>query len=81
MDGAHQLHAKGAVAYREQNNVPLIVAHPGHAGGKQCRAVTSHLDLAPTLVAMTGVAPDKRAAIVKDLLERICPGCLRTRTR
>jgi arylsulfatase len=22
MDGAHQLHAKGAVAYREQNNVP-----------------------------------------------------------
>lgn len=67
MDGAHQLHAKGAVAYREQNNVPLIVAHPAYAGGKVCRAVTSHLDLAPTLVAWTGVAPDKRAAIVKGL--------------
>ncbi|MEG1834481.1 MAG: sulfatase-like hydrolase/transferase, partial [Burkholderiaceae bacterium] len=67
MDGAHQLHAKGAVAYREQNNVPLIVAHPAYAGGKQCRAVTSHLDLAPTLVAWTGAEPNKRAAIVKGL--------------
>jgi len=67
MDGAHQLHAKGAVAYREQNHVPLIVAHPGYAGGKQCRAITSHLDIAPTLVAMTGAAPEKRSAIAKGL--------------
>jgi len=57
MDGAHQLHAKGAAAYREQNNVPLIVVHPALAGGKQCRAVTSHLDIAPTLVALSGAAP------------------------
>jgi arylsulfatase len=67
MDGAHQLHAKGAVAYREQNHVPLVVAHPAHPGGKECKAVTSHVDLAPTLVALTGVSPDKRAAIVKGL--------------
>ena len=67
MDGAHQLHAKGAVSYREQNHVPLIVAHPAYAGGKQCRAVTSHLDIAPTLVGLTGVAPDKRGGIVKGL--------------
>jgi arylsulfatase len=67
MDGAHQLHAKGAVSYREQNHVPLIVAHPAHRGGRQCLAVTSHIDLAPTLVALTGVAPDKRASIVKGL--------------
>lgn len=67
MDGAHQLHAKGAVSYREQNHVPLIVSHPGYAGGKQCSAVTSHVDLAPTLVAMTGVASDKRAEIVRGL--------------
>jgi len=67
MDGAHQLHAKGAAAYREQNHVPLIVAHPGYAGGKQCRAVTSHLDIAPTLVGLTGGAPAKRAEIVKGL--------------
>ena len=67
MDGAHQLHAKGAVAYREQNHVPLIVAHPAYAGGKQCRAVTSHLDIAPTLVALTGAAPETRARIVSGL--------------
>jgi len=67
MDGAHQLHAKGAAAYREQNHVPFIVVHPAYAGGKQCRAVTSHLDIAPTLVGLTGVAAAKRAQIVKGL--------------
>ncbi|RZI44262.1 twin-arginine translocation pathway signal protein [Herbaspirillum sp. HC18] len=67
MDGAHQLHAKGAVSYREQNNVPLIISHPAYQGGKQCRAVTSHLDIAPTLVALTGAPSDKRAGIVKGL--------------
>jgi len=65
MDGAHQLHAKGAVSYREQNNVPLIVSHPAFAGGKQCKAITSHVDLAPTLVAFTGVAEAKRGTILK----------------
>src|SRR5512139_1194047 len=43
LDGAHQLHAKGTVSYREQNHVPLIIAHPAYSGGKKCRAVTSHL--------------------------------------
>jgi arylsulfatase len=59
MDGAHRLHAKGAAAYREQNHVPLIVAHPAYPGGRRCRAVTSHLDIAPTLVGMSGAAPVK----------------------
>ena len=67
MDGAHQLHAKGAVAYREQNNVPLVVVHPAHAGGRQCRAVTSHLDLAPTLLALAQAAPEKKAALARKL--------------
>ena len=67
LDGAHRLHAKGTPPYREQNNVPLIVAHPNHAKGKQCKALTSHLDIAPTLLAFTGVAPRQRMAILKDL--------------
>lgn len=67
LDGAHRLHGKGATAYREQNHVPLIVVHPAHAGGKRCQAVTSHLDIAPTLVGM-GVADDgRKAAITKGL--------------
>ncbi len=76
MDGAHQLHAKGAVSYREQNHVPLIIAHPAYPGGKQCRAVTSHLDIAPTLVTLTGVAPERQAAIVKGLPGKDISGLL-----
>jgi arylsulfatase len=67
LDGAHRLHSKGATAYREQNNVPLIVVHPARPGGKRCAAVTSHLDIAPTLVSMTGASAQKKAAIAKDL--------------
>ncbi len=76
MDGAHQLHAKGAVAYREQNNVPLVVVHPAHAGGRQCQAVTSHLDIAPTLVALAQAAPEKKAALAKKLPGRDFSGLL-----
>jgi len=67
MDGAHKLHAKGAVAYREQNNVPLVIRHPAFPGGKRCQAVTSHVDIAPTLIAMTGAPAQVRKPIVKDL--------------
>jgi arylsulfatase A-like enzyme len=67
MDGAHQLHAKGAVAYREQNNVPLIISHPAVSGGGKCNAITSHLDIAPTLVALSGASGQQRQSIVKGL--------------
>jgi arylsulfatase len=67
LDGAHRLHAKGATSYREQNNVPLIVVHPAYAGGKRCKAVTSHVDIAPTLVQLTNAPAQRKAAIVKDL--------------
>jgi len=67
LDGAHRLHAKGATSYREQNNVPLIVVHPSHQGGKRCKAVTSHLDLAPTLINLTSASAEKKSAITKSL--------------
>ena len=67
IDGAHRLHSKGATAYREQNHVPLIVVHPAHVGGKRCKAVTSHIDIAPTLVSMTAAPADRKAAMTKDL--------------
>lgn len=67
LDGAHRLHAKGATSYREQNNVPLIVVHPAHAGGKRSKAVTSHLDLAPTMIGFTSATPEKKAAITRSL--------------
>jgi len=67
LDGAHRLHSKGATVYREQNNVPLIVVHPGHPGGKRCKAVTSHLDIAPTILSLSNASPEKKAALAKDL--------------
>lgn len=67
LDSAHLLHAKGSASYREQNNVPLIVAHPDYTGGKQCNAITSHVDLAPTLVAMTGVTQQQFKRITGKL--------------
>ena len=67
LDGAHRLHSKGATAYREQNNVPLIVAHPAHPGGKRCQAVTSHVDIAPTLLNLTNASTEKKTAIAKTL--------------
>lgn len=76
MDGAHKLHAKGAVAYREQNNVPLVVVHPALRGGRKVEAVTTHLDLAPTLVSFTGVDAAKKAEITKDLPGKDLSGVL-----
>ena len=60
MAGAHGLSGKGATGYREQNNVPFIVSHPAYEGNKRCKAVTSHVDIAATLV---GLAGGKSAAI------------------
>ena len=65
--GAHRLHGKGATSYREQNQVPLIVAHPAYPRGKRCKAVTTHLDIAPTLVNLSGADADRKAALTKDL--------------
>lgn len=76
MDGAHQLHAKGAVAYREQNNVPLVIRHPARRGGQRCQALTSHVDLAPTLVSLTGVDAERRRAIVRGLPGKDLSGLL-----
>jgi arylsulfatase len=76
MDGAHQLHAKGAVAYREQNNVPLIIRHPAKPGGQSCTALTSHLDIAPTLVALTGVDASRNKSIVQGLPGKDLSGLL-----
>lgn len=55
--GAHGNHGKGATAYQEQNHVPLIISHPDYPEtyGQQCQALTSHLDLAPTMMSWAQV--------------------------
>ena len=71
--GAHGVSGKGATAYREQNNVPFIVVHPDFAGNKRCKAVTSHLDIATTLVSLAGGKPEAEA----DLYGKDFSGLLR----
>lgn len=54
LGGAHQMRGKGTCAYREQTHLPLMVVHPALARGQKCRALTSEVDLVPTLLALTG---------------------------
>ena len=65
--GAHGMSGKGATAYREQNNVPFIVYHPDMRGGKKCRAITSHLDIIPTILSMTGADKKQKKEVVERL--------------
>jgi arylsulfatase A-like enzyme len=54
LGGSHQMRGKGTNTYRQQNHLPLMIVHPALPGGKECRAITSQLDLTPTLLALTG---------------------------
>jgi arylsulfatase len=78
LGGAHQMHGKGATAYKEQVHVPLVVRHPGHAGsaGRVCPALTSHLDITPTILGLAGVSEDKRQAMAPKLYGHDLSGLL-----
>jgi arylsulfatase A-like enzyme len=86
--GAHGISGKGATTYREQNNVPFIVSHPDVSGNQRCKAVTSALDIVPTLVSLAGGQPDSEhnlqghdiSAVLRDpeaaAFDAIRPGSL-----
>jgi arylsulfatase A-like enzyme len=60
MGGAHGgLRGKGPMAYEENAHIPLVIAHPKTSPGTTCSALTSHLDLLPTLVGLTGLPQAK----------------------
>jgi arylsulfatase len=68
MGGAHGgLRGKGPMCYEANAHVPLIVVHPEGKAGKSCDALTSHIDLVPTFVGLTGIPQAKRPAVLKDL--------------
>ncbi|WP_137180493.1 sulfatase-like hydrolase/transferase [Roseomonas sp. AR75] len=56
MGGAHGLHGKGPYAYRESVHIPFVLTHPDVRGGQDCRALTSHIDLVPSLIALAGAS-------------------------
>ena len=64
MAGAHGgLRGKGPFAYEENIHLPFFVRHPDVRGGQDCRALTAHIDVAPTLLALAGVPAGKVAEI------------------
>ena len=68
MGGAHGgLKGKGPFSYEENAHVPLIIAHPAAKAGATCLALTSHLDLLPTFVGLTGLPDANRPQAVKAL--------------
>jgi arylsulfatase A-like enzyme len=63
LGGNHQMRGKGNCAYRQQNHLPLMIVHPAYPGGVTCKAVTSQIDLAPTLMALTGAEPEALSTV------------------
>jgi arylsulfatase A-like enzyme len=70
MAGAHGLHGKGPFAYEENIHIPLMVRHPDVKGGQSCKALSSHIDIVPTLLAMAGVSDGRKG----ELAGRQLPG-------
>lgn len=55
--GAHGLYCKNISAYEEVYNIPMVLAGPGIAGGRERNARVGLHDLGPTLLEMTGANP------------------------
>ena len=70
MAGAHGLRGKGPFAYEEAIHLPFYIIHPDVAGGQNCQALTSHIDLVPTLLSMAGVSIERQG----ELAGRELPG-------
>ena len=70
MGGAHGLRGKGAFAYEESLHLPFYVVHPDVRGGGTCASLTSHIDLAPSFLAMAGLDAARRG----DAAGRDLPG-------
>nr|VFJ54397.1 MAG: arylsulfatase [Candidatus Kentron sp. DK] len=68
MAGAHGgLKGKGPVIYEEATHVPMVMIHPDYPGGQRCRALTGHVDLVPTILTNTGMAPDLERRMARGL--------------
>lgn len=60
--GAHGLHGKGPFAYEETMHLPMFIVHPDVNGGQSCKALTGHIDFAPTLLSMAGASAEQIAS-------------------
>jgi arylsulfatase len=68
LGGSHGgLRGKGPLPYEQETHVPMVVVHPEYPGGRTCKAVTSHIDLVPTLAGLTNAETPRRAAALAGL--------------
>jgi len=58
---AHGMRQKGAIPFKESWNVPFVVVHPDHPGGRTADAIGTSVDIAPTLLRWAGVTPEQQA--------------------
>jgi len=68
MRGAHGMRNKGQNVYEENNHVPFIIVHPEFQGGQKCMALTTHVDIVPTVLGLTKIPESQRKAITKNLV-------------
>ena len=68
LGGSHGgLRGKGPLPYEQESHVPAVVVHPEYSGGRACHALTSHIDLIPTLVGLTGADASLRKEALDGL--------------
>ena len=67
MGGSHGgLRGKGPFAYEQNSKVPFIIVDPDYPAGTS-DVLTSHLDLLPTLIGLTGLPEAQRKEAAKGL--------------
>ena len=68
LGGSHGgLRGKGPLPYEQETHVPMVVVHPEYPGGRTCKAVTSHIDLVPTLAGLTNADAARRTTALAGL--------------
>src|SRR3546814_2001158 len=45
---------KAGTMYREETNIPMIIAHPDFVGGRTTKGLMGAIDIAPTLMSLAG---------------------------
>ena len=58
---------KGPLCYEANAHVPLIIEHPDGKAGGTTSALTSHLDLLPTLFGLTALPETSRPTTLRAL--------------
>lgn len=78
LGGHHQMRGKGTSTYQQQNHLPLMIIHPAYQGGLECQAITSQLDIAPTIIGLTGKDSASRQKASEGLKGKDFSGLLKT---